>query len=228
MILSAHQPDFFPYMGFFYKIAKSDIFVILHDVKFTNKKNANMHNYNYIKGPQGMQKITLPVKYHSGALIKDVLVYHDKKHVRKLLTSIEQYYGKAPFFETVYPDILSMFHIDFNLLIDFNVCAIRHFCMKFGIKTRLEWSPGFTSKKNARLIDICNHFGADTYFSGTGAKAYIEPAEFERTGIKLIYSDYSPINYPQRYGDFIPNLSVLDYVFNMGYELPKGWLSCQK
>jgi hypothetical protein len=215
-------------MGYFYKIAKSDIFVILHDVKFSNKKNGDMHNYNYIKCPQGKQKITLPVTYQPGAMIKDVLVYHDEKHVRKLLTSIKQYYGKTPFFEDVFTDFQSMFHIGFNLLADFNVCAIMNFCIKFGIKTRLEWSPGFTSKKNARLIDMCKHFSADTYLCGTGAAAYIDPEEFGYAGIKLAYSDYSPQVYPQRYGEFIPNLSVLDWVFNMGYTLPEGWLKCQK
>lgn len=42
-------------------------------------------------------------------------------------------------------------------------------------------------------------------------------------GIDLIYTDYEPVQYQQLYGEFIPNLSVLDYIFNCGYELPRGW-----
>ena len=43
-------------------------------------------------------------------------------------------------------------------------------------------------------------------------------------GIDLIYTDYEPAQYQQLYGEFIPNLSVLDYIFNCGYELPRGWI----
>jgi len=70
---------------------------------------------------------------------------------------------------------------------------------------------------------MCKYLDADTYLHGTGALAYIEHEQYEKANIKLICSDYSPPIYQQRYGDFIPNLSVLDYVFNVGYKLPEGW-----
>ena len=230
MILSSHQPNFFPYMGYFYKIAKSDVFVFSDDVKFSNKKTGDMHNYNYIKGPHGKQKITLPVTHKPEALIKDVHVFYDQKQIQKILTGVEQYYGKAPFFDVVYPDIQQIFRTRFDFLECFNAYAIKLLCNKFGIETRVKYSLGFVSKlkKNDRLIEMCKFFDADTYLCGTGAAAYIDSSEFERAGIKLVYSDYSPPVYPQRYGDFIPNLSVLDWIFNRGYTLPEGWLSWKK
>jgi len=225
MILASHQPNFFPYMGYFYKIAKSDIFVFSDDVKFSNSKTGDMHNYNYIKGPQGKQKITLPVTYRDGDLMKDVKIFRDDKQTRKIFTAIEQYYSKMPHFEEVYHDIKMILNIGFDRLVDLNVNAIQCFCIKFGIPTQFELSPGLSSaNKDARLIDICRHFSADTYLSGSGAAAYHDPDYFERHGVKLIYSDYSPPEYPQRYGDFVPNLSGLDWIFNMGYVLPEGWL----
>jgi hypothetical protein len=77
---------------------------------------------------------------------------------------------------------------------------------------------------------MCRYFGADTYLAGSGAAAYVDEAEFAAAGINLVYSDYSydMVQYPQRYGEFIPNLSVLDWIFNMGYTLPEGWLSWKK
>lgn len=230
MILASHQPNFFPYMGYFYKIAKSDLFIFSDDVQFSNSKTGDMHNYNYIKGPQGKQKITLPITYTHGDLVKDARIFNDKKQIQDIMTAIQQYYSKAPFFEEVYSDIKSILDIFLDhdyadaRLADFNSFAIRRICKKFGITTSIKWSPGFTSKKDARLIEMCERYGADTYLSGSGAASYHVPADFEENGIKLVYTDYEPPVYPQRYGDFIPNLSVLDWIFNMGYTLPEGWL----
>ena len=228
MILASHQPNFFPYMGYFYKIAKSDLFVFSDDVKFSNSKTGDMHNYNYIKGPNGKQKITMPVSRPSNALMSDVRVCYDEKQIRGILVAVKQYYGKAPFFDEVYEDFRFAFEALFDLhdirLVDFNRLAITRFCRKFGIETEMKWSPGFSVKKNARLVEMCKHFGADAYLCGSGAADYIDEAEFEAAGIKLVRSGYAPPVYPQRYGDFVPNLSVLDWIFNMGYALPEGWL----
>jgi len=228
MILASHQPNFFPYMGYFYKIARSDLFIFSDDVKFSNKKTGDMHNYNYIKGPHGKQKITLPVRYKTGALMKEVDIFCDEKQIKKILTAIEQYYSKSPFFEEVFPVIKTVFNLGYDQLIALNMLVIEMLCRKFGISTKMHRAIRFEAKKNHRLIEMCQTFGADTYLCGTGAAAYIDSSEFERAGIKLVYSDYSPPVYPQRYGDFIPNLSVLDWIFNMGYTLPEGWLSWKK
>ena len=228
MILASHQPNFFPYMGYFYKIARCDLFLFSNDVQFSNTKTGDMHNYNYIKGPQGKQKITLPVTYLPGALVKDVMIFDDKKQVNGILKAINQYYGKTPFFDEVYPHILSMFNIGFNFLSDFNINAIKWFCLKFGIKTRIELSPELTARKDDRIIELCKFTGADTYLSGSGAAAYHVKEKYDSNCITLEYSDYVPPEYPQRYGEFIPNLSVIDWVFNMGYSLPEGWLSWKR
>ena len=196
-----------------------------------------MHNYNYIKGPQGRQKITLPVTRGPNALIKDVRIYNDEKQIKGILKAVEQYYRKTPFFEEVYPDFYSTFDVFFGDLdiesLDlglacFNAIAIIRLCMKFGITTEIKMAPQLSAKKNARIIEMCRYYGADTYLCGSGAAAYIDESEFAANGIALIRSDYTPPVYPQRYGDFVPNLSVLDWIFNMGFTLPEGWLSWKK
>ena len=212
-------------MGFFYKILRSDIFVLSHNVQFSK---SGMHNYNYIKGPQGKQKITLPVTYGHDALIKDVRIFRDEKQIQKIYTAIEQYYGKAPFFADTYTYIQALIRAGLDLfdysLAEFNVLIIKELCKKFGISTEFWLSRDFPSKKDTRIIEMCLQYRGDTYLSGSGAAAYHDPDYFEQNGIKLVYSDYTPPVYPQRYGEFIPNLSVLDWIFNMGFALPEGWL----
>ena len=226
MILASHQPNFFPYMGYFYKIAKSDYFVFSDEVAFSNSKSGDMHNYNYIKGPQGKTRITLPVsKPANGFPIAEVRICYDRKQVNGVLAAIRQYYGKAPFFEEAFGDILGAFDYGHEFLADFNFHVIVGICVKFGImKPTLARSWGYPGVKDERLVNMCRRHRADTYLSGSGAAAYHDVSFFTDNGIGLVYSDYVPPVYPQRYGEFIPNLSVLDWIFNMGYTLPEGWL----
>ena len=83
---------------------------------------------------------------------------------------------------------------------------------------------GIRGHKDERIFQMCEKLGADVYLSGRGAAAYHQPEEYERRGIDLIYTDYEPVRYPQLHGEFVENLSVLDYIFNCGYELPRGWI----
>ena len=92
MILASHQPDFLPYMGFFYKAANCDVLVFSDDVQFSKK---GMHNWNRIKTPGGAQKLTVPVHAHHDTLLKDVMVvdlWHDYDRLAK---TIRQHYSRA-------------------------------------------------------------------------------------------------------------------------------------
>lgn len=68
MIVASHQPNFLPYMGFFYKAAKCDVLVFSDDVQFSKK---GMHNWNRIKTPSGEAKLTLPVHAHHDMRLAD-------------------------------------------------------------------------------------------------------------------------------------------------------------
>lgn len=66
------------------------------------------------------------------------------------------------------------------------------------------------------LIDICQKMGADVYLSGFGGAKYQEEETFEKGGIKIQYTDFVHPIYPQLWGEFIPNLSIIDLLFNCG------------
>ena len=44
-VFSGHQPNFIPYMGFFYKIFQSDVFVLDDDVQYSR---SGLHNANFL------------------------------------------------------------------------------------------------------------------------------------------------------------------------------------
>jgi hypothetical protein len=69
-----------------------------------------------------------------------------------------------------------------------------------------------------RIMHLCQYFEADVYLSGRGARAYNDENAFAQQGIQIVYQQFSCPVYPQLHGDFIPNLSVLDLLFNCGPE----------
>ena len=80
-----------------------------------------------------------------------------------------------------------------------------------------------------RIIDVCKKVGGDTYVSGIGGKNYLDEKLFENNNLKLEYQNYHHPTYPQRMSrEFIPDLSIIDMMFNIGSDsskLIKGQIS---
>ena len=230
MVLSSHQPNFLPYMGFFYKVLQSDIVVMSEDVQFSKK---GMHNWNRIYTQNGPRKLTVPVNAHHDMPLSEIMVSDHKYSLRKIAKTLEQEYKKAPHFDEGMELVLWMLcHTNRSeqKMIDLNVNLITFVMDKFGLHPtvlRTSRDLQISGHKDERIFQMCEQTGADVYYSGTGAKAYHQDQEYERRGICLTYSDYTPVRYDQIHGEFVENLSVIDYVFNMGYELPKEWRSSQ-
>lgn len=227
MILASHQPDFFPYMGYFYKVWKSDIFVFSDDVQFSK---SGRHNYNDIMTANGPRRFTLPVSQHTINL-NEIQVCADERKVEEMLKTLRQNYQKAPHYKEVYPFLASLLWLApiAPSLAEFNQVCIQNICDRLGMGrpfyTSSELKPN--GRRDVRIIDMCRLVKADTYYSGSGAKDYHIEADYKAAGIDLVYSDYCPLEYPQTVPgqkggqEFVaPNLSVIDYLMNCGFKNP--------
>ncbi len=217
MIVSIHQPDYLPWLGLYYKMAHSDLFVYLDDAQYSNMAD---HNVNVIKTPQGPLKLKVPVEQHLGDLINVVRTRDELKWKDKHLRTIQMNYSKAPHFKEVFAGFSDVIQAHEGTIDKLNMSINEFICAGFGIKTRIAKSSemGLTSFREERVLDICTKLGADEYLSGNGARAYQDEEHFSQRGIKLTYLDYKPIAYRQLWGEFIPNMCVLDYVFNCGFD----------
>ncbi|NBK97808.1 MAG: hypothetical protein EOM50_07280 [Erysipelotrichia bacterium] len=219
MIVSIHQPDYIPYLGYFYKIYQSEVFVFLDDVQFSND---NMHHWNRIKTPQGECRLKIPVEHSFGDNINQVRTKDELKWKEKHLKTIEMNYKKTEYFEEIYPNYKEVILSEYPNLSEMNIVINQFICKSFGINPKFVRSSDLNidSAKEDRVIDICLALGGTTYISGNGARAYQVDEHYENKGIYLKYTDYKPFTYNQRWGEFIPNLSVLDYIFNCGFNNP--------
>jgi hypothetical protein len=193
----------------------SDVFVFLDDVPFS--KNS-VENRNLIKTPRGKLWLTVPVRTvgRYGQLIRDVEIDNSQNWAEKHWKSLSMNYRKARFYSTHAPFFETLYSKDWSKLMHLSIEITDYMAGSFGIanKTLLSSSLGVEGTGTQRLVNICKKLGADTYLSGTGAKAYQDDSLFHEAKIRVVYQQFVVEPYPQLYGRFIPNLSGVDYLMN--------------
>lgn len=215
MIATIHQPQYIPWLGYFDKIDKADIFVILDNVQY--KKN-EWQNRNRIKTINGWQWLTVPVLYKFPEKINEVKVNNKvdwrRKHFQALLTN----YAKAPYFSLYKGELKEIFEKEWNILSDINTHLIKYFLKVLGIKTKVVIASQFdlSDEPSERLIDICKIVNADKYLSGKDGINYMKTERFKEEGIELMFQEFEPPVYDQMFGDFVIGLSIIDLLFNYG------------
>ncbi len=220
MIMAMHQPNYIPWLGYFYKMYKSDVFVLLDVVQFP--RGQSFAARNRIKTAQGAVYLTVPVsipKNRQGKALYTEVQFANQKWKKKHLKTIELSYKRAPYFEEVFPWLEAEI-LKAETLIDLNIGLILKIKEFLQIKTRLvllsEILKSF-GQKTQLIIDICKALQCDTYLSGTGGgKEYNDETLLNQHGISLIYSNFKHPTYQQLWGAFIPNLSIIDLLFNHG------------
>lgn len=226
MIASIHQPAYIPWLGYFHKIVRSDIHIFLDDVEYS--KN-NLFNRNKIKTSQGAAWLTIPVKYKSSNLIYETRIDNSSNWQKKHWRTIKFNYARTPFFKKYEKIFEEVYEKSWELLADLNIALNTIIAEQFGVKTIFFKSSELdvTGKNNERLINLCRAVKADVYLSGQGAvdsetnpphKPYLEAGQFEKNNIRVKVQNFQHPVYGQPWGDFIPNLSAIDFLFNMGGE----------
>ncbi len=218
-IVTIHQPNYLPWIGFFQKISKSDIFVILDTADFT--KNGIIHR-NKIRTKEGCTWLTIPIESKfKGVAIKDVPLPDDRtwwgKHWRMMVGN----YGKANHFED-YKDFFEKIYSEkkYTKLHELNEAIILYIfkCLDINPKiirsSELKLDPSLS--KTDLNVEIVKQAGGDVYISGMGAKNYLEEEKFKKECIELRYFEFNSFTYPQRWEGFEPNMAAIDMLFNLG------------
>lgn len=223
MIISANQPYFCPFPGFFYKALLSDALVILDEVQFP--QGATWINRNRFKNDQGPLWLTIPVWKKGLGLqnINRVEICYEGRWPRKRLESLRSAYGNSPYLADHLPWVEEMLASRFAKLLDLNMAIISYLMNFLQIKTRLVLlselaAPG---RGTRLLIEICRAMGASTFLVQSQAQKYLDAGLFQEEGIELRAFKYQAPVYPQLWGDFLANLSAFDLVFNCGPQARK-------
>ncbi len=221
MIISVHQPQYIPWLGYFDKIARSDAFVFLDNVQY---KPREFQNRNKIRTKNGWLWLSVPVlsKGKARQVISGVMIDNELTWAKDHLLSLKTCYGRAKYFNRYFGFFEELYGKPWDKLVKLNVEIIKYVLKELSIKTPIyfESDMGITTAKTDRIVDICKELKADNYLSGSGGRNYIEEDKFSSSGIKLTYQEFVHPVYDQQFmktkDDFIPYMSIVDLLFTEG------------
>ncbi len=225
VLVGIHQPNYFPWIGYFYKCIISDIFIFLDTVQFSK---GSYQNRVKINTPQRPKWLTAPVNKFSkpGNLTKDI-TFSNTEWPQKHLTILKHNYLKSPFWDYYYEELFELYKKSKPGLSETNVILIKWIAAKLDISTRFlpASSTNVTEiEPTKRLVKLVKAVGGNVYVHGAGANNYQDNTVFSKNNIGLVETKFQHPEYKQNWGDaFVPGLSILDLLFNVGPE-EKGLL----
>jgi len=220
MKVAIHQPNYLPYLGFFDKMKKADVFVIYDTAQFSK---GDFHHRNKIRIFNGWKWLTVPVEKER-IPIKEIKI-RDKVKINKgidwkesHLKNIRDSYIDTPYYKRYENEITKIYMENYDKLIDLNMELINLLKSAFKIDTEIIYSSdlGSFSTGSKGLLEIIKKLDGDVYLSGQGGKNYLDVLLFEKDGIKVEFQNFVHPVYNQLYKGFIPNMSSIDALFNEG------------
>jgi|HubBroStandDraft_6_1064221.scaffolds.fasta_scaffold250692_2 hypothetical protein len=213
MILSGHAPVYLPSILLFTKIAHSDAFMFCPHLQFVNR---SWHSRNRIRAVNDTPTyLTVPVQKSMGQPIADTMIA-DEGWRKKHLGIIKQVYQNRPYFEMYYPMLAFIIETAIDL-VGLNMRLMAQIMAWLDLRKHVVDSRQYqiTGHKTDMLISMCKAIGAREYLSNEGARDYVDEVSMRREGIKHRWLRFTHPTYDQG-AEFIPDLSVIDLLFNCG------------
>ncbi len=168
-VLTAHQPNYLPWLGLFHRVAQADVWVLADDVQFSKHGYTNRVR---VRTAGGWQWLTVPVRTRrkGGQQIRQVETNGSNwqsKHWRTL----EWNYRSSAHFDDFAPFLASFYaETRWRHLVDVNVALCDFLRGQLGIEVeaRLSSSMELRRERSERLADMALACGCDVYLAGAG------------------------------------------------------------
>lgn len=191
-LVAGHQPNFFPWFGYFEKMLKADIFVHSDDVQYPKRSYTNRVEIP-IAGVESF--LTLPVRKGSEKNIAEKQYLKHPTVLKKISKTVSINLGHLPFYADLEPVMQEFQHV-FNLFStvgDLNIHMNHFLSQSMGIQTSTmrgsELGLG-CYRSNERLIERCRRLQSRQYLCGKGADDYQDEALLNSSGILLRRIEY--------------------------------------
>lgn len=198
-------PHFFPSIQYLTKLLDAPLLLLDKDTAFQKQSYLNRA---YISGANKVIRLTVPLEqgktYHP---LKSATIDHKSNWARKTWTAIASAYGKTPFFPFFASEVESLLKQRHKYLLDLNIGTLELFTRAFSLTSTYQWFSA-TEHCSSEVKDW---------------RGVIRPRQLPEAD-----PEFRPQPYPQAFEykfGFIPNLSGLDLLFNLG---PEGKQVLQK
>ncbi|MFX0558355.1 WbqC family protein [Maribacter sp. CXY002] len=188
------HPAYFPNSLFFSALIKNDVIWEAHD----NFQKQTYRNRAFICTDRGLHMLSIPIVHTRDKLgrqlYREVKIDNSYPWQRQHWRTLETAYRTSPFFEFYEDELKSLYMNTFDFLLDFNLMTIQTICECLQVKM-----------PSAKTEDY--------------KKMYTDKEDFRPLVNAKATTKYKHPEYTQVFGDrhsFIPNLSILDVIFNEG------------
>jgi hypothetical protein len=220
--VAIHQPNFFPWLGYFNKIALADVFVFLDHVQFPKTGGTWMNRVKLLSHGEAKWSTAAIDRDFSGTRPITQMQFSENHPWQKtIVKTLEANYVLHPFFgETMAVIKPVLLNCEPNLA-EYNITAVTEIAKMIGLdvaKFRRSSQLRVEGSSNELLCALTHATGGSIYMCGGGASGYQEESVFNACGIKLLYQNFQHPDYPQcGQATFIGGLSILDALMNLGW-----------
>ena len=215
MKLGIMQPYFFPYLGYYSLIKKTDEFILFDTVQFIrhgwierNRILKPVEDWQYVAVPLEKRKLSTP--------ICDVKIRNDEDWKGKLIRQLDHYKKRAPFFRETLRVIEDSLSIDTNSIVKLNenilkkTCAYLDISPKISIFSEMNLTIDDVTDPGGWALQISKALKAKEYFNPTGGVDIFDAEQFSNAGISLRFLGNNLKPYSQRRQTFEAGLSIID------------------
>jgi hypothetical protein len=221
-IVSIHQPNFFPWLGFFDKIYQSDVFIFLDDVQFPKKGGTWTNRVKLsVSGDGRWVTSVINRNYHGMRSILEMEFQAGNPWREKMIKTIEQNYSKLPYFDSSIEIFEELINNPINNIAEYNIHAIKVILKELDLcSTELFRSSEIDhiGESNELLCSLTKAVKGNVYMCGGGAEGYQDEQIFKNQEVILKYQNFEHPFYIQKGKEtFIAGLSIIDAVMNCGW-----------
>jgi len=203
---------------------QADIYVILDNVQF---KRRHFENRNKIRSKSNEFWITVPLKpAPRDTNISEIEISYNEEWQEANLKRIYHCYSNTLHFKGIFRTFEDVYSQKYEFLADLNIALIKYVLEICDIEIEVLKNSDLdiTTKASNLIFDICQKVDAQVYFSGESGKRYLNLDDFKNNNIDVHFQQFVHPEYTQLYLNFIPNLSILDFLFNCGVDALKQYL----
>jgi len=214
--IAISQPRYLPSASYLHRFAAADLFIYLDTVQYSPR---DWENRNRLKGSSGAHWVTVPVIRPSRKqTVREVKIDNEQRWPARHRDALVSNYRNAPFFDAYFEFFDRTYATQWSFLIDLDMHITAFLRDAFGLGGQVKRASEYCIEGRGQdlLVALTRAAGGDAYLSGPLGRNYINPAVFERAGLNLLYHAFEIRPYSQLFGEFVPNLSAIDLLFNCG------------
>jgi len=231
MRIMVQQPHYFPELYLWNRMLNVDAIVMMDNVQ-ANLRSTQKKTPIKLHGEKHW--LTIPIDRSNGSrqLINEVKVSFFDDWRFKHKDTLYHAYHRSKFYDLIISRAGSAIFARTDNLININVASILRFgCFWDKMHEKIYYLSdldidGSRYKKSDLILEVCKRMNATEYLCGKVSvvgdekeEPYLDLDSFREAGIKVVAQNWTCPKYPQiGKGEFIPNLSILDLVFNVGYD----------